>query len=243
MWEPSNAEASQQAAQVRRATKPEALADAIKAFDGAWRGDPVSDYPLEIVAALGRLDTLPAGEFWRPIAKHSPPRGKPPFPSLALCCRVVCRARSTRAAVDCGIVRARYMPLVFAATGTMVEPVVGVIAKPMGADVAAQFQVSPREVDQAFALTIRELLDPELAFKEILEYDVRRVRGIPAAEGEAPGEMNKMAVPVFMGGPARVWGVTAMILDNFLDKVVVPALAKDGQPRTRHELKVRHKDK
>ncbi len=124
----------------------------------------------------------------------------------------------------------------------MVEPVVGVLAKPMEANVSAQFQVSPREVDEAFALTIRQLLDPELAFKEVLEYDTRRVRGIPASDDEAPAVMRKMAVPVFLGGPARVWGVTAMIIDQVLDKVIVPALAADGQPRTRHELKVRHDD-
>ena len=112
----------------------------------------------------------------------------------------------------------------------------------MEANVSAQFQVSPREVDEAFALTIRQLLDPELAFKEVLEYDTRRVRGIPASDDEAPAVMRKMAVPVFLGGPARVWGVTAMIIDQVLDKVIVPALAADGQPRTRHELKVRHDD-
>ncbi|KAA0177347.1 hypothetical protein FNF27_01125 [Cafeteria roenbergensis] len=188
MWEPSNADCDQQAVEVRRATDPELVAGAPSVFDGPWRGDPASEYPLEFVAALGRLCTLPA------------------------------------------------------ATGTMVEPVVGVLAKPMEANVSAQFQVSPREVDEAFALTIRQLLDPELAFKEVLEYDTRRVRGIPASDDEAPAVMSKMAVPVFLGGPARVWGVTAMIIDQVLDKVIVPALAADGQPRTRHELKVRHDD-
>ncbi len=62
MWEPSNADCDQQAVEVRRATDPELVAGAPSVFDGPWRGDPASEYPLEFVAALGRLCTLPAGE-------------------------------------------------------------------------------------------------------------------------------------------------------------------------------------
>lgn len=39
---------------------------------------------------------------------------------------------------------------------------------------------------------------------------------------ESSGDSSSM--PAFTGGPAKVWGLTAFILDQVLDEVLIPTL-------------------
>ncbi|KAJ8613255.1 hypothetical protein CTAYLR_004531 [Chrysophaeum taylorii] len=87
---------------------------------------------------------------------------------------------------------------VLAVTGTVVTPIVAVRDDDLALDA-----IHPNEeVDTIFALSIAHLLDEQN--RELKRFDHR-------------GEM-----PVFHGGPAPVWGLTAFILDGVLNHVVRP---------------------
>ena len=97
-----------------------------------------------------------------------------------------------------------------AVTGTLVTPVLGVLERPL--DVVADLEPAPGEVERAFALSVAHLADA-------------RHRGVQdlGARGR---------VPVFHGGPADVWGLTAFVLDGVLRRVVRPSLEvppRDGR--------------
>ena len=93
----------------------------------------------------------------------------------------------------------------FAITGEVVTPVVGVVSVPLSlhaqtqvVDFAQRFAplvISPREVADVMILPFSELLDPRLIEFEDLGQRARRV-------------------PVFLAGRYRVWGLTAMILQQ-----------------------------
>jgi 8-oxo-dGTP pyrophosphatase MutT (NUDIX family) len=109
---------------------------------------------------------------------------------------------------------ARWHPL-RAITGTMVTPILGVIVDPRDRSVldisdqglARAAQASPDEVERVFAVSLEWLVSPASRQTELLE------RGFSA--------------PRFSGGPAPIWGLTALFLHYMLADLVVPVLFDD----------------
>mmetsp|Transcript_14971 Transcript_14971/g.44716 ORF Transcript_14971/g.44716 Transcript_14971/m.44716 type:complete len:224 (+) Transcript_14971:234-905(+) len=84
--------------------------------------------------------------------------------------------------------------------GTVVTPVIGTRDEPL--DLTRDVELCEAEVDSVFSLPVAHLLDP--ANREVRTYKGR-------------GEL-----PVFHGGPAEVWGMSAYILEGVLRDVVRP---------------------
>lgn len=103
-----------------------------------------------------------------------------------------------------------------AITGTHVTPVVGFMQEDL-TDMSV-FQLSEAEVDFAFTLPIERMLDPAFVAVETLSNRPRVANSRATAQ-----------VPVFRGGPARVWGLTAWIMSEVLQNVVVPSFVEDEQ--------------
>lgn len=108
----------------------------------------------------------------------------------------------------------------YAITGTHVSVHVGKLPndqemKPL----LPSLQVNHREVAAVFALPIRRMLDRRYTYYENLAVEYSRAYREPPADRAA-------RVPVFLGGPARVWGLTAFIAHGFLHDILVPALAE-----------------
>ena len=101
-----------------------------------------------------------------------------------------------------------------AITGTIVYPIVGLLARDVGPAPHPHFQLCGTEVDRAFALTLDELLDPNLRQGHL----ARQAASDPARVGKS-GRW-----PVFLGEPqgAEVWGLTAFILGGLLREFLTP---------------------
>lgn len=95
-----------------------------------------------------------------------------------------------------------------AVTGTIVQPIIGVLEKDIGKEPHDHFQLSDQEVDRVFALTIDDLYNPNLRIQN--KTHPKR------------GKSGKW--PVFQGDPhgAEVWGLTAFILDGVLRELISP---------------------
>ncbi|CAN0086424.1 unnamed protein product [Phaeothamnion confervicola] len=89
-----------------------------------------------------------------------------------------------------------------AATGTVVMPVIGYLENDVGD--LSQLQLSDDEVDSAFTVSVADLIDPQRR-----EVDMLGPRG---------------DMPAFTGGPERIWGLTAFIIDGLLRSTIMPAL-------------------
>ncbi len=112
-----------------------------------------------------------------------------------------------------------------AITGTHVTPVLGYVH----GDASACVQLppaSPDEVESVFMLTLPELADPE-------HYEVED-RSIPYKSAGVTLQHRPYVLPVFKGGPRKVWGLTAYMLDSILRQVLLPAWSEfqGGQPLT-----------
>lgn len=88
-----------------------------------------------------------------------------------------------------------------AITGIVVTPVLGVIEGDL--DVSS-LRLSPHEIDEVFALSLRQLVDP--THRQAQQLGVRRA-------------------PVFSAGPHPVWGLTAWVLDEVLREALGIPLA------------------
>lgn len=93
---------------------------------------------------------------------------------------------------------------VLAITGTVVTPVVAVRETELCLD---DLELSD-EVASVFALSVRHLLDEKN--RHLQSFDER-------------GDL-----PVFHGGPERIWGLTAFILDGVLRHAVLPCVSRDA---------------
>lgn len=94
---------------------------------------------------------------------------------------------------------------VMSITGLRVTPVLGYVGD---LDVG-RLTLRPDEVEDAFALTIEELVDPGKRATQML------------------GELR---APYFAAGPHPVWGLTALILDEVLREALGLELAPAAQP-------------
>lgn len=85
----------------------------------------------------------------------------------------------------------------------------------LGGDVSdlSVFELSAAEVDFAFTLPFEMLLDPANVSLQTL----------------TSRQFCSSTVPVFGGGPATVWGLTAYILAQVMHDVVVPSFVDAGQ--------------
>lgn len=100
-------------------------------------------------------------------------------------------------------------PALPAITGTMVTPVIGWVERDIGPEPHAHLQICRDEVARAYALTADQLHDPW----------VRRMG--------TTGKLIK--APVFHGdasGGAKVWGLTALILDGVLRQLLTPCVQR-----------------
>ena len=97
-------------------------------------------------------------------------------------------------------------------TGTLVTPIIGIIEK----DVKDFEHLNPnkKEVERVFCRSLEELTNPN--YREY--YNVKRAG-------------NEIVIPCF--GPdndERIWGLTAIILNAVLDKVIIPNKPKLENP-------------
>lgn len=119
-------------------------------------------------------------------------------------------------------------------TGTHVTPVIGVIDRDLGKGAPVDpsvpassldtsvFDPHPSEVDEVFALPLRTLLNPRCSHLEDLSPEAKRA-GIQDKHPGSKGAARPLLMPVFLGGPVRVWGLTAYILDLVLKEVILPS--------------------
>lgn len=121
----------------------------------------------------------------------------------------------------------------------MVTPVVGVLPHPL-VDPDAQVRPSLREVDTTFAIPLRTLLDPDSAYLERLEFNGKPAEHSRALPGrDRGGSTRTVDIPVFLGGPERVWGMTAFVLHSLIDDVILPAMRMTGEHVHRDALELR----
>jgi 8-oxo-dGTP pyrophosphatase MutT (NUDIX family) len=107
---------------------------------------------------------------------------------------------------------------VIAVTGTHVTPVLGVCDAPL--DDMSVLNPCAREVAQVFTLPLAHLADPANHSFELLHPKLETKHRDGAS---APHPRAGMWVPVFTGGPERIWGLTAFMLHSFLREVAAPA--------------------
>lgn len=88
-----------------------------------------------------------------------------------------------------------------AITGVVVTPVLGFIEGDLE---LAALRVSPHEIDEAFALTLTQLVDPAHRQRQ---------------------QLGTRTAPVFSAGPHPVWGLTAWVLDEVLREALGLPLA------------------
>ena len=91
---------------------------------------------------------------------------------------------------------------VLAVTGTVVTPVVACRSRPL--DLGRDVVYEEDEVAEVFSLPVAHLLDPVNREERVYE--------------------NRGKLPVFHGGPAEIWGLTAYVLDGVLEKLVRPCV-------------------
>jgi 8-oxo-dGTP pyrophosphatase MutT (NUDIX family) len=105
-----------------------------------------------------------------------------------------------------------------AVTGTIVTPVVGVLE---GVDLGDLASLRPcaAEVEAAFALTLARLRDPAY-----VAYEHRHPSGRSADAVD-----RGIRLPIYSGGPAPVWGLTAYLLQGILADAIAPALAAEDK--------------
>ncbi len=94
---------------------------------------------------------------------------------------------------------------VMSITGLRVTPVLGYV----GELDAARWRLRPDEVEDAFVLTLDELVDPKKRAAELL---------------------GGLRAPYFAAGPHPIWGLTALILDEVLREALGLELAEPELP-------------
>jgi len=104
---------------------------------------------------------------------------------------------------------------VLAVTGTHVSPILALCAEPQD-DLDAVLQPPAGEVDAVFTLPLAALCAPGAA--------AWRRAAPPGSDHPRAG----LLLPVFSGGPAPIWGLTAFMLQELLTTVVRPAAAAGG---------------
>jgi hypothetical protein len=144
-----------------------------------------------------------------------------------------------------------------AVTGTIVSPIVAAVEHSLQHPIGSSLKPS-EEVETAFALPVRQLLDPAHAHLQRITYTdpavvaARLSRAVDESDrtdvtGYTPDPRHDQSthkkmtidIPVFTGGPAPVWGLTAMLLDRLLSSVILPALADSGHHLQRPKLTLR----
>jgi len=115
------------------------------------------------------------------------------------------------------------LPDAVAVTGTHVSVVLAALPLPARADLAV-CRAPPAEVQSVFSLSLRALCDPA---QHSWRWHAQRAG--------RPG----LFLPVFVGGPAPVWGLTAYILHQFLADTVLPEASAGGLPADRCLLQLR----
>jgi nudix motif 8 len=103
---------------------------------------------------------------------------------------------------------------VVAKTGTLVTPVVGVCDGAFASKDFASVSTSA-EVASVFTLSLEQLLNPA-------NVSLEHHTPVP----QRPG----ITMPVYSGGPQKVWGLTAVVLAGILADVVRPAWLATGLP-------------
>ena len=118
----------------------------------------------------------------------------------------------------------------YAITGTHVSLILGGLDRSL--DVAADLRPPPGEVAGVFALTLRDLAQPQ---NHRWEW---RTPPLPPGGSDSCGGAEPppatlppragMWLPVFDGGPHAVWGLTAWLLMDFMQGVAAPVAAACG---------------
>lgn len=116
----------------------------------------------------------------------------------------------------------------FAVTGTHVTPVVGFLDVDPSSDVLAP---SAAEVASVFTLPLSgfaspscRVIEPIPMRKPIPRPELVALYGVTAM----PDGSEHVNMPSFYGGPARIWGLTALIWDQLLQDVFAMKFKKHG---------------
>ena len=141
---------------------------------------------------------------------------------LLSCARMVCvRERDGRVYCCVGVPRVCASPPPPPVTGTHVTPVLGFLS--LDPSDPSLLHPNPSEVASVFTLPLATLTDPGHKVVEQRPYNSDVYKGRPPS---APGRLTTFAMPAYLGGPAKVWGLTAYILEQVLAEVIVPVLQK-----------------
>lgn len=119
-----------------------------------------------------------------------------------------------------------------AITGTHVSPVVAACLRPL--QDLSLLNPNPQEVAEIFTLPLSHLANPSNHEYEFLSKKAKAIpphhsNGSPASSSSSsaatapPHPRAGLWLPVFQGGPARIWGLTAFLMMELLKDVFVPA--------------------
>eukprot|EP01138_Halocafeteria_seosinensis_P002599 gb/GECG01002657.1/.p1 GENE.gb/GECG01002657.1/~~gb/GECG01002657.1/.p1 ORF type:complete len:276 (+),score=28.42 gb/GECG01002657.1/:1-828(+) len=106
-----------------------------------------------------------------------------------------------------------------AVTGTHVTPVVGYVPGTLN---VAQLLYNRNEVSSLFSLPVSSLTDYRNFYMEELQVPY-------GGHQRSQITWSTTNIPVYLGGPERVWGLTAYILEGCLRDVILPSLSEQGK--------------
>ena len=101
-----------------------------------------------------------------------------------------------------------------AVTGTAVTPILGYVKSNF--DEYSQFNVSTDEVDRVFFRSIDQLVSPGYRTYEVLSHKGKTMK-LPTFGGVGHTDTDQSE---------RIWGMTAIILEAVLDRIVLPCLTE-----------------
>jgi 8-oxo-dGTP pyrophosphatase MutT (NUDIX family) len=113
-----------------------------------------------------------------------------------------------------------------AVTGTHVHTVVGWFGELD--DGVEDFAPNAAEVDTAFTVPLRALVDPSIFVLEDLSARMTKRKDAIADERLRTRAVTRVPAFYVPGAPARVWGLTGFLLENFLRHVLIPAFRDAG---------------
>ena len=107
--------------------------------------------------------------------------------------------------------------------GVWVTPVLAELQGDFSEQGLQRLVLAPEEVSSVFTLSIAHLSAPENVTHELLSPRSGTLvdDGDPPPGGYSGGGLVR--VPAFHGGPARIWGFTAWLVQRLLETVLVPA--------------------
>ena len=106
-----------------------------------------------------------------------------------------------------------------AVTGTHVTPVIGFLN--IDPTAPGVLKPSAAEVAQVFTMPLATLTSPK---NRVIEQLPLTYNQSAARAGLIGKDGKSYSMPAFLGGPEKIWGLTAYILDQILTDVIIPTM-------------------